>query len=61
MSQPPGVADYLIETKVGLVTVRFTGPLTFRDIVDYAASLRADPRFDARFAELVDLRIVQQV
>jgi hypothetical protein len=61
MSQSRRIADYLIETRAGLVSVRFTGHLTFRDILDYAASLRADPRFVAAYAELVDLRFVESV
>jgi len=53
--------DYRIDTAVGLVTVRFAGKLTFSDIVDYASRLRADPRFNPSFAEIVDLRQVESV
>jgi len=58
---PLSFPDYRIDTAVGLVSIRFTGKLTFSDIVNYVSCLRADPRFNPTFAEIVDLRQVESV
>ena len=52
---------YTIDSEARLVSVKFAGMLTFGDIADYAASLRADPRFRPALAEIVDLRLVQSL
>jgi len=45
----------------GIVSVKFTRKLTASDIMSYAAALRADPAFDPDFAEIVDLRDVEEI
>jgi hypothetical protein len=44
-----------------LVTVKFGNTLTEREIAIYAASLRANPLFDPKFSEIVDLRDVEKL
>ncbi len=53
--------DYSIDTAARLVSVRVEGILTFCTLVNYASSLRADPRFSPAFSEIVDLRGVESV
>jgi hypothetical protein len=45
----------------GIVSVKFTKKLAASDIVNYAAALRADPAFEPEFAEIVDLREVEEI
>jgi hypothetical protein len=52
---------YEISPRERLVSVWFSGKLSARGIETYATSLRADPRFDPTFAELVDLCQVEEV
>lgn len=52
---------YTIEPQDRLVASQFCGVLSARGLEMYAASLRADPRFDPTFAELVDLRKVDEI
>lgn len=52
---------YSIDVAARLVTARASGKLTFREIVGYASSLRADRHFSPAFSELVDLRSVESV
>ena len=58
---PLSSPDYRIDTADCLISIRFTGKLTFADIVNYASCLRADPRFNLEFAEIVDLTQVESV
>ena len=52
---------YTIEPQDRLVASQFCGVLSVRGLEMYAASLRADRRFDPTFAELVDLRKVDEI
>lgn len=52
---------YTIEPEARLVSTQFCGVLSFRALEMYANSLRADPRFDPTFSELVDLRKVEEI
>jgi len=52
---------YAIDAARRLVRVRFAKKLRFSDIESYVQALRADPRFNPRFSELVDLRGVEEV
>jgi hypothetical protein len=60
---PPSylAVDYVICPGQRLVSVSFAGILSVRGIETYAIALRGDPRFDPRFAELVNLRQVEQI
>jgi hypothetical protein len=53
--------DYEIDVGKRLVFVRFAKRLTARDIEGYVAGLRKDPYFDPAFAEIVDLRAVEEI
>jgi hypothetical protein len=52
---------YSIDSAARLVSVKFSNKLTFFNIVNYASSLRVDPRFSPAFSEIVDLRFVDSV
>jgi len=53
--------EFSIDSSAGLVSSRTTGALTFGKIVNYVSSLKADPKFNPDFSELVDLRAVESV
>ncbi|MGA8765082.1 MAG: hypothetical protein WB562_19600 [Candidatus Sulfotelmatobacter sp.] len=57
----PGLPDYEIHSTRRLVTVKFGKKVTARDIEGYLASLRANPRFNPDFSEIVDLSEVEEL
>ena len=62
MKQAVGkAADYAVDARKMLVTVRFGSKLTIVDISRYASQLAANPWFRPDFSEIVDLRDVQEV
>ena len=62
MSVPgPWPFVYTIEPETRLVSVQFTGNITYSNIHNYATSLRTDPLFNPAFSEIVDLRLVDSV
>lgn len=54
-----GSRDYELDAGKRLVSVRFHRQVTVQSIETYAASLRADPRFDPDFSEIVDMSDVE--
>jgi hypothetical protein len=52
---------YRIDVPKACVLVRFAARLTFREIYEYALRLRGDPLFSPSFAEIVDLREVEEI
>jgi len=52
---------YTIDPEARLVSVEFTGNITYPNIHNYAVSLRADRSFSPAFSEIVDLRFVESV
>jgi hypothetical protein len=48
-------AQFNVDAERRLVTVRFDSEVTVQDVVQYLASLKANPAFDPDFSELVDL------
>jgi hypothetical protein len=57
----PRPAVYAIDCDKRIVSVRFANQLTTHDIAGYAAALRRDPAFDPQFAEIVDMREVDDI
>src|SRR5687768_16193219 len=53
--------DYTIEPNARLVRVTGTGALSDADLLEQRVRLRDDPRFDAGYSFLVDLRGVTEV
>lgn len=53
--------SYLIDVKTGIVYTRGWGILTDEHIAEHARALRADPRFDPGFRQIVDLRELTDV
>jgi len=54
-------AEFSIDVGRRLVMVRFGPKVTIRTIKDYAMRLRAHPYFEAAFAEITDLREVEDL
>ncbi len=54
-------AHYFIDVDQRLVRTSITGILIFDDLVTHIAKLRADPSFDPRFSEVVDVSQVEDV
>ncbi len=54
-------ANYLLDAVRRLVSVKFCKRVTVYSIEKYAASLRADPRFEPGFSEIVDLSEVEEL
>ncbi len=52
---------YVLDARLRLVTITFPGKVNAPVIAAYAESLRSNPRFDPDFAEIVDLRNVEQL
>lgn len=48
-------ADYSLDVQAGIVFTIFADTLTRDDMVELSARLRADPDFDPRFSELLDV------
>jgi len=53
-------AEHVVYPEKKLVIVKFGNYLGLRDIERYALLLKADPKFQAGFAEIVDLTAVEQ-
>jgi len=60
-TREPNCPAYAIDCAKRTVSVRFVNKVTARHIAAYAASLRVDPAFDSQFAEIVDLREVDEI
>jgi len=57
----PGASPkYRVDPDRRLVSVKFGKRLSESEIAAYAGSLRANPLFDPEFAEIVDLRAVEE-
>ncbi len=54
-------AEYVIDAALRIVIVKFGRDILFEDIERYAARLRADRAFQPSFAEIADLRGVEEV
>lgn len=54
-------ASYLIDVSRGIVFSRAWGILTDQHIADHAAALRADPRFDPGFRQIIDFGDVTEI
>jgi len=48
--------SYVIDVEREVVFSRIWGTLTDDDVVDHATALKADPRFDAEFNQIIDMR-----
>jgi len=57
----PVLPTFTLDVQKRLVTVRFTGPVTFDDIARYAKSLLAHQDFQPTFSEIADLREVSEL
>ncbi len=53
--------EYVIDTENRVVIVKFSRVLKVSDIEHYAQDLTADPSFDPKFSEIVDLTRVEKV
>jgi len=53
--------SYLIDTERRIVFSRGWGVMTDAEIAAHPQSLRADPRFDAEFHQIVDFRALTQI
>lgn len=51
---------YEVVAEEQLVTVKFGARVSIREIAAYAEALRADPRFEPGFSELIDLTEVEE-
>jgi hypothetical protein len=56
-----GTASFVVKSDRRLVTVKFGKKVQAADIEHYAARLRHDPSFEPGFAEIADLREVEQL
>jgi hypothetical protein len=54
-------ASYLIDVASGIVYTRGWGVLTDAEIAAHAETLRADPRFDPGFRQIVDFRELNDI
>jgi hypothetical protein len=55
------VPEYEVDVVRRLVSVKFRGEVTIREIEKYAASLRTDPLFQPDFSEIVDMSDVVEL
>ncbi len=53
--------EFQLDDRQHVVWVRCSGVLTDQDILSHQAALRADPRFQPEFSQLVDTRAVTEV
>ena len=48
--------EYVVDPEVGLLTIRYLGPVTKQEILEHRRELEADPRAVLRYDTIVDLR-----